>query len=212
MAGRNFVKWKAENSPEKGQAPAFQTQRLILENIWMLKTFHVDWLVLGSLESLKLVWNPQHFETPNLKTVPTLTGTKMQTKNRLRVTTQHLWTCMIIALESNWKLQKLSTTFASVIYERRWGEELLWIKPEKSLKRKIIRSRLSSVSPSVQSLCPPCHLTETNGKQNSYILRWNLLFPGKFTFTAENKNVFLNTSVSSIEKTHVHNHKHIFKF
>ena len=29
MAGRNFVKWKAENSPEKGQAPAFQTQRLI---------------------------------------------------------------------------------------------------------------------------------------------------------------------------------------
>ena len=69
---------------KKGQAPAFQTQRLFPENNWMLKTFHVDWLVLGSLESLKLVWNPQHFETPNLKTVPTMTGTKMQTKNRLR--------------------------------------------------------------------------------------------------------------------------------
>ena len=133
------------------------------------------------------------------------------------MTTRHLWTCMIIALESNWKFQKLSTTFASVIYmyERRW-----WIKPEKSLKRKIIRSRLSSVSPSVQSLCPPCHLTETNGKQNSYIWRWNLLFPGKFTFTAgceENINVFLNnlniclnTSVSSIEKTYLINHKPIF--
>ena len=110
---------------------------------------------------------------------------------------QHLWTCMIIALESNWKLQKLSTTFASVIYERRWGEELLWIKPEKSLKRKIIRSRLSSVSPSVQSLCPPCHLTETNGKQNSYIWRWNLPFPAKFTFTAgweENINLFRQSS------------------
>ena len=92
---------------------------------------------------------------------------------------------VVIALESNWKLQKLSgTTFASASMKQ---DQLS--NPSCFRSNQILKSLwklfdpVFLLSPSVQSLCLPCHLTETNGKQNSYIWRWNLLFPGKFTFT-----------------------------